>query len=92
MATKYTVVQHSAVTTGDPQFEHGLESAAVHSSKGEAKILNAGGRIFDTYGEAEDYAEQEQYPADYSGLIPHAPGTFATRVRLGGRALYIPQS
>lgn len=88
----YTVVQHSAYTAkGDTQFRQGLESTSI-TAKQAKKVRAVGGRVFDTYEEAEDFAEAEQYPTLYSGLVPIAPGTF-TRHRLAqidGRPIYIP--
>lgn len=92
MSELYTVVQHSAwVTKRDPQFEHALESAAI-TEKQANKVRALGGLVFDSYGKAEDYAEAEQYPPGYAGLIPVARGTF-TRHKLAeieGRPIYVP--
>lgn len=86
---KWTVVQHSAwAANRDPQFKHALESASISAEVAE-KVTEAGGLVFDDYTEAEDYAEREQYPPQVTGLIGHAPGTFAS-MQVGGRALYVP--
>lgn len=96
---KYTVVRHSAwASSKDPQFERGLESAAVSgrtakaTEKLEAEVLAAGGVLFDTYDEAEDFADKQSYPPGYPGLIPVARGKFSQAMSIDGREIYIPTS
>ncbi len=85
----YTVVKHSGTLTGHDEFEHGLESRAVATKRQREQVERTGGRVFDTYGEAEAFAEAESYPAGHEGLVPAAPGTFSTMV-LGGMPVYVP--
>lgn len=89
MTDLYTVVQHSAyVGRRDPQFAAGLESKHITAKQAE-KIRKAGGRVFASYNEAEDFAEAEQYPEGYNGLVPAAPGSFTTKFDIDGFPVYI---
>lgn len=91
--TKYTVVQHSAYVAKDnPQFQFGLESAALTTKREINKVEAVGGRLFDTYAEAEDFAEAEMYPEGLGGLIPRARGSFThtALARIDGKPIYIP--
>lgn len=86
----YTVVRHSAwVAKGDPQFARGVESKSITGKQAEV-VVAAGGRVFDSYGAAEDFAESESYPAGYSGLIPVAPGESSPR-SIEGFPIYVPK-
>lgn len=86
----YTVVQHTGFGRGrNKQFMLGLESANADRKGIAEKIQKAGGVLFDTYMEAEDYCMTEQYPATYNGIIPRAPGSFSNVV-VDGRRVYIP--
>lgn len=92
--TFYTVVQHSAFArTEDPTFKQGLETRIVDTKKQQATVRVAGGMLFASYMEAEDYAEAQMYlpQARYYGLAPEASGTFA-RAKIDGLRIYIPAS
>jgi hypothetical protein len=57
----------------------------------EAKRIRAAdGFVFDGYGEAEDWLMAEQYPNDYKGLVPRAPGKFIA-LRNFPVEIYVPQ-
>jgi hypothetical protein len=87
---KYTAVMHSAgAYAGDPQFTSALEEAAVSTHAEMRKVKKAGGVLFDTYTEAADFCETENYPPGIEGLIPHVPGTFG-KLTLEGRRVYLP--
>ena len=85
----HAVVQHSAFGyKSDPTFAHALETRTVTAAQGR-KVLAAGGRVFPTYTEAEDFAEQEHYPTGYEGFYPRASGTFVS-LKIDGLAVYVP--
>ena len=87
---KYTVVQHSAYGYQQkPGWEQGLETRRVSKVKDQQAIEKAGGLLLNTYGEAEDFAEQAMYPPGVEGLYPAAAGTFAS-LKIDGLAIYIP--
>lgn len=91
MAEVYTVVQHSGYGYGGkPAFERGLETRNL-TTKGEAtRVTKAGGLVFDSYAEAEDYAFDEQYrEVTHGGLTPRAPGSFAA-YEVDGLRVYVP--
>jgi hypothetical protein len=92
MKTRYTVVQHSAwAGKGDPQFRRAVEEAVVTEAIDHAKVKKAGGVLFTTYGEAADYAMEQNYPPEVKGITPRCRGTFA-RSKVGGRAIYVPSA
>jgi hypothetical protein len=87
---QYTVVMHSAAGyKGDPTFARGLESRSVTAAQAAA-VTRRGGVVFDSYGDAEDYAFGAQYPAAYIGLVPNAPGAFSA-YKIDGLAVYVPK-
>lgn len=87
---KWTVVQHSGFGYAhDRQFEHAVESRNVATKKEQEMVLKVGGLLFDTYGQAEDFCEEANYPADHVGLIPDVQGTFADK-DVDGLKVYIP--
>ena len=86
----YTLVQHSGVTTGHAEFTHGLESRRIATQAERQLIERAGGVVFDTYQQAEAYAEAEQYPPGHDGLIPAAPGHFSKYGFDDSPPFYIP--
>lgn len=88
-APRWTVVQHSGVTTGHSEFAAGLESKRVPYRRDQEAIVRAGGKLFDDYATAERYAEAEQWRIT-DGMIPRAPGTFAGNVRVDGLPVYVP--
>lgn len=85
---KYTLVRHSGFDTDHHEFAWAVEPAALRGNRMEIEILAANGFI-GTYTEAEDKAEDENYPATTKGLIPHVRGDFSTTIKLDGRPLYI---
>lgn len=90
----YTVVQHSAWTAKqDPQFERGLEVASINDRQAE-KVRALGGLVFDSWVEADDWADAEMYPEGYTLLTPIAPGTFTKHniAKIEGRPIYVPKS
>jgi len=88
--SKYTVVQHSGVTTGHTEFAKGLEPKGLAPNQLD-KVAKAGGLIFNSYTEADDYAEAQMYPPGYNGMTPRAPGTFSD-VEIGGLKIYLPKA
>lgn len=84
------VVQHSGFGyAGNPEFKRGLETRTVTTKSALDRVTKTGGIVFTSLIEAEDWIENEQYPQDYSGLIPAAPGAFSPRL-IDGLAIYIP--
>jgi hypothetical protein len=90
-ADKWTVVQHSAMAAkGDATFARGLESSLVTTAADRTRVEQAGGLLFDSYGEAEDFCDTAMYPnPDYLGLVPQAAGTFSD-LTVDGLKIYIP--
>lgn len=86
---KWTVVQHSGITTGHMEFARGLEVAQINTVTELELVTSNGGVVFDTFVEATAYEESESYPRG-SGLAPQAPGTFA-RATLDGLRIYVPR-
>ncbi len=87
---KRTVVQHSGFGyNGDPIFSQGLETRQITTVAEARKVEKAGGILFDSYEEAERFADKAMYPADNRGMVPTARGTFSA-VEIDGLALYIP--
>lgn len=87
--SKYTLVQHSGFGYGEkPGFEHAVEEHSVTDREAE-KVRKLGGVIFDSYEQAYDAAEHENYPPEVDGVIPQAPGTFS-KVLIDGLAVYLP--
>jgi hypothetical protein len=89
--TKYTIVQHSGVQGFDVAlWEHAVQSVGLSGAREESHVRLVGGVVFDSYLEAETYAEEQNYPDDgYTGLICRAPGTFSL-TKIGGLRVYIP--
>ena len=90
--TNYTIVQHSGYAYGkNPDFMKGLEPAAL-SAKDVERVEFFGGLVFADHAEAEAYCDKEAYPdPDYKGLIPQAPGRFAS-IKFGARKMYVPET
>lgn len=85
----HTVVQHSGFGyAGDTTFRRGLESRTVTPAQAR-KVEKAGGILFETYVEAEDFAEKAMFPPGAFTMIPEARGTFST-VQVDGLAVYVP--
>ena len=91
--TKYTVVQHSGYGYGNnTQFMYGLESRSLTTDNQLNKVIKAGGMVFNTYSEAEDYADFASYPKDYNGLTPRANqfGSFS-RMKIDKLRIFVPK-
>jgi len=83
---KYTVVQHSGYGYGNKaEWAGGLEPRRVHGADIEV-VQRLGGKLFDSWREADNYAAIESGPDIY----PKAPGTFAS-LTIDGLAIYVPQ-
>jgi|TARA_Y100000310_G_C20619214_1_gene782337 hypothetical protein len=88
--TFYTVVQHSGWGYGKKrEFIHGLEPVGC-TKKDAQRVELVGGKLFETYKEADEYSYTEQYPEGYKGLLPIAEGTFSRRV-VNGLKIYVPK-
>lgn len=87
----YTVVQHSGYVFGrKPEFKQGLEAAWISDKVQIKKVQELGGRLFDSYVEAENYCQDEMYPPHIKTfLTPRAQGRFSTW-GIEGLGLYIP--
>jgi len=89
---KYVIVQHSAWTVArNPQFQNGLEQRMVETEAALARVEEVGGKVFDSWIDADAFCMDEMYPPNVKGLIPCAPGTFSLR-KVDGSRIYIPQS
>jgi hypothetical protein len=77
----YTLVHHTGLSNA-------VELRGVTTAEA-ARIKAAGGVVFDTYREASEAEEAENYPPEVKGLHPHVRGTFV-RLRSFGEAIYIP--
>lgn len=89
---KYTIVQHSGFGySQNPQFEHAVETRQIQNSAEMIRVNRAHGLIFDSYKEAEDFAEKANYPADTDpkSIIPNAKGKFSVWL-IDGLKIYIP--
>jgi len=89
--TKWTLVQHSGYGyAAKPAFKLGVETRQVEGAKEIERVRRAGGMLFDSYGEAEDQADIENYPKGYEGLEPRVLGTFAD-AEVDQLRVYIPK-
>jgi hypothetical protein len=97
---KWTIVQHSGYGyAGKPGFEHAVETRMLATVAEQRRAKKAGGLLFDSWKEAEDFAEGANHPPDHeeialkgellSGLHPAAKGTFS-KLLVDGLAIYIP--
>jgi hypothetical protein len=87
---KWTIVQHSGYGyKRNPQFQHAVEVRKTESAAEERRVEKAGGILFDTYMEAENFAERANYPVGHVGIIPDARGTFSVWV-IDDLHIYIP--
>lgn len=86
----YTLVQHSGFGYGEnPEFEQAVEMRSITKKQIE-KVKRKDGLIFESYGDASDAADSENYPDDVAGLIPKVNGTFINW-EIDGLRLYIPK-
>jgi len=83
---KWALVRHSGYTK--PGFAHAVEEAALGTDAEVKKVKAAGGAVYDTYLEASDAAERENYPPGVEGFYPEARGVFRA-LSIGGRAIYV---
>lgn len=93
MATKkvlrWTLVQHSAYGYNqDLRFQRAVEERSVEGVALK-RVRHVGGVLLPSYTAASDMAEEENYPASVSGLIPRVDGTFA-KEKVDGLRIYIP--
>lgn len=90
--TRYTIVQHSAAGyAGDGTFSKGLETRSTNLKSEQARVTRAGGLLFASYNEADDYIDSESYPPGTNGLVPNAPGEFS-ELDIDGLRIYVPRS
>lgn len=87
---KWAVVQHSGYGyKGNPQFKKAVETRKLQTV-GELRLVErCGGAVFDSYLDAEHFAEKANYPDDYKGIVPDARGTFS-KLAIDGLRIYIP--
>lgn len=87
--SKYTLVQHSGFGYAHKEaFRLAVESREV-SGKDIERVKKVGGVLFDTYGEAMDAEDRENYPPGVEGICPKVRGTFHHSV-VDGLAIYLP--
>jgi hypothetical protein len=90
MSEKYTLVQHSGYNAGgNPQFSMSVEAVSVSTREEERAVKRAGGVLFDSFDEASDQEERENYPPEVAWLIPYVRGSFS-KVRHDGSPIYLP--
>lgn len=88
-ACLYTVCRHSGyVFSGSPEFAFALESKAIPKSEA-GRVSAAGGIVFQTYAQAEDYCDRETAAADGSPFVYRARGRFSHET-VGGLPIYVP--
>jgi hypothetical protein len=77
----FTLVQHSGYAWGGNQaFANGIEVVAVTSAKQVSVINDAGGIVFPSYMEADDFSYKVMYPGRDIGLIPRSRGGFGPKI------------
>lgn len=89
---KYTVVQHSGFGYGNkPEFAKGLEVRTVATKAEQDIVVRAGGVLFDTYGQADEFCDRAMYPGEREGLdlVPRARGTFS-ETKVDSLRVYLP--
>jgi hypothetical protein len=87
---KWTIVQHSAFGyKQDPQFERAVETRQIANSAEMIRVNRAHGCVFNSYLEAEEFAEKANYPDDNKSIIPSVKGKFSVW-KIDGLCLYIP--
>lgn len=90
---KWTLVQHSAFGYAEkPGWEHAVETRSLHTDAEVKRVKQAGGMIFDTYGEAEDQVMKSCYPDGPGDTLtyPHVLGTFSDKM-VDDLRIYIPK-
>lgn len=77
-ATAYILVRHSAWTAkNDPNFEHAVELRSITLTKSrQLKLEKHGVKIYESWSECDQAANDYCYPKGYKGLIPQAKGQF----------------
>jgi hypothetical protein len=89
---KHTLVQHSGFGYGSKvAFYKGVETRTLETGMDVLRVAVAGGLIYNSYAEAEDAAEAENYPEEHTGIIPCVEGTFAD-LEIDGLRVYIRNS
>jgi hypothetical protein len=87
---KWTIVQHSGYGyKGNPQFKQAVETRKLDTVGQVRLVERVGGVVFDSYLEAESFAERANYPADYTGIVPDARGTFS-KLMIDNLRIYKP--
>lgn len=86
----WTLVQHSGYGyAGKDGFRHAVEVRAVRL-KGEKELVEkAGGLLFGSHREANDFEENANYPEGAQGIYPQAKGTFSSK-EIDGLRIYVP--
>lgn len=86
---KYTLVQHSAaVRAGDETFSLSVELRSIFG-KQILDVAKAGGLIFNSYAEAAEAEEEENYPPGVEGMVPRVVGSFS-EVMVDRMPVYVP--
>jgi hypothetical protein len=87
---RWTIVQHSAFGyKQDPQFERAVETRQIQNSIEMIRVNRAHGCVFNSYMEAEEFAEKANYPDGHEGIIPGVKGKFSVWL-IDGLKIYIP--
>ena len=87
--TRWTAVQHSGMGyKGDTAWAKALEARQLNTLTEQQVVLKAGGKLFDSWKEAEDYCEEQNYGTGES-IYCNVPGTFSDQM-IDGLKIYIP--
>lgn len=88
-ATKYTLVQHSGYGYGGKLgFRLAVEVRQIEGKEIE-RVEKAGGVLFDTFREADEAENRENYPPGVEGIYPRVRGRFH-KTKVDQLAIYLP--
>ncbi len=88
----WTIVRHSAWGyKSDGTFKRAVQSAHVSTISERRRVETAGGVIFASYLEAEEFCEKANYRDGLiEGLIPNVEGRFSLDQALASLEIYVP--
>jgi hypothetical protein len=87
---KWTIVQHSGYGyAGKPGFERAVETRQVPTLAEQKKVEKVGGILFESYSQAEAFAEKANHPKGHTDIYPGVQGSFAA-TSVDELRVYIP--
>lgn len=90
VSNKWTIVQHSGYGySHKPGFRRAVETRQLHTVGELKRVERNGGVVFDSYLDAETFAEKANFPPGTRGLYPQARGTFSSQM-IDGLRIYKP--